>query len=123
MKSEVNSVAELPDTTNSAEFVVNDIDGVWKLWGIHPRWGPQWECLSEFKNGKLMKITGRVGDIFRISLSGFDYHIVTIDEKNSLREINHITFENFVYSISRKWYNILNNAGLFSQGLAEYETD
>jgi len=116
-------VAELPDINNTATFVVNDIHGVWKLWGIHPRWGPQWECLSEVKNGQLVKITGRVGDIFKINLSGFDYRFVTIDEKNSLREINHITFENFVYSISRKWYNILNNAGLFSHRLVENETD
>lgn len=116
-------MTELPDTNNPAVFVVNDINGVWKLWGIHPRWGPQWECLSEVKNERPMKITGRVGDIFKINLSEFDYRIVTVDEGNSLREINHITFENFIYSISRKWYNILNNASLFSQRLVERETD
>jgi hypothetical protein len=76
-------VAELPDTNNTAAFVVNDINGVWKLWGVHPRWGSQWECLCEVKNGQLVKITGRVGDIFKLNLPGFDYRFVTIDEKTA----------------------------------------
>ena len=38
--AEVSNVTELLDANKLASFVVDDINGLWKLWGIHPRWGP-----------------------------------------------------------------------------------
>ena len=77
---------------------------------------PQWECLSEVEDELRVKVTGKTGAIFKIRLPGLDYRFITIDENNSLKEINYIIFENFIYSIARRWHNILNNAGPFEHG-------
>ncbi len=115
-------MTELLDANKLASFVVDDINGLWKLWGIHPRWGPQWECLSEVEDELRVKVTGKTGAIFKIRLPGLDYRFITIDENNSLKEINYIIFENFIYSIARRWHNILNNAGPFEHGLIDNES-
>jgi hypothetical protein len=78
--------------------------------------------LSEVEVGQRVKVTGKTGDIFKISLPGMDYRFITIDENNSLKEINYIIFENFIYSIVRRWHNILDNVGLFKHGLLDIES-
>lgn len=108
--------------TNSKErlsFIIEGPQSVWKLRGIHPRFGPSWSRVTEDKGAGIHEITGFLGDIFKIYTSDFDYTFVTIAGGASLKEINYLVFEDFSYSISRRWYNILQNIGTFKGNLDE----
>ena len=94
-------------------FIIEGSKSVWKLQGIHPRFGPSWSRVTEDNAEGKHEIGGSLGDIFKIYTSDFDYTFVTIAEGASLKEINYIIFEDFSYSISRRWYNILQNVGTF----------
>ena len=100
-------------------FIIEGPKSVWKLLGIHPRFGPSWARVTKDNEGGTHEITGSLGDIFKIYSSDFDYTFVTIAEGASLKEINHIVFEDFTYSVSRRWYNILQNIGTFKGNLDE----
>jgi hypothetical protein len=100
-------------------FVVEGQSSVWKLSGVHPRFGPNWQLLTQGSEEEKQVVVGSVGDVFKIHLSDFEYTFVTIAEGAILKEINYIVFEDFVYSISRRWYNIVKNTGLFQGNLDE----
>ena len=100
-------------------FVVEGTSRVWKLSGVHPRFGPDWQRVTQNNEETKQVIAGSVGDIFKIHSSDFDYTFVTIAEGAILKEINYIVFEDFVYSISRRWYNIVRNTGEFQGNLDE----
>jgi hypothetical protein len=102
-------------------FIIEGPKSVWKLLGIHPRFGPAWAQVTEDDEDGTHEITGSLGDIFKIYSSDSDYTFVTISEGPNLKEINHIVFEDFTYSISRRWYNILQNTGTFKGNLDEFE--
>ena len=55
--------------------------------------------MTKDNEGGTHEITGSLGDIFKIYSSDFDYTFVTIAEGASLKEINHIVFEDFTYSV------------------------
>ena len=108
--------------TNSKErltFIIEGPKSVWKLQGIHPRFGPSWSRVTEANQERTHEITGFPGDIFKVYTSDFDYTFITIAEGASLKEINYIIFEDFSYSVSRRWYNILQNIGTFKGNLDE----
>ena len=98
-------------------FIIEGPKSIWKLLGIHPRFGPSWVRVTKANDEGTHEITGSLGDIFKIYSSEFDYTFVTIADGASLKEINHIVFEDFTYSISRRWYNILQNTGTFKGNL------
>lgn len=100
-------------------FIIEGPKSIWKLLGIHPRFGPSWARMTKDDEGGTHEITGSLGDIFKIYSSDFNYTFVTIAEGASLKEINHIVFEDFTYSVSRRWYNILQNIGTFKGNLDE----
>ena len=100
-------------------FIIEGPNNVWKLLGIHPRFGPSWGRVTQDNDEMTHKISGSVGDVFKIDSSDFDYTFVTIAEGAILKEINYIVFEDFAYSISRRWYNILKNTGTFKGNLDE----
>jgi hypothetical protein len=100
-------------------FLIEGSSNVWQLLGIHPRFGPNWALVTQDNGEKPHEIKGSVGDIFKIESSDFDYTFVTIAEGAILKEINYIVFEDFAYSISRRWYNILQNTGKFTDNLDE----
>ena len=100
-------------------FVIEGPNSVWKLLGIHPRFGPSWVRVTQENDEMTHEISGSVGDVFKIASSDFDYTFVTIAEGAILKEINYIVFEDFAYSISRRWYNILKNTGTFKGNLDE----
>jgi len=102
-------------------FIIEGPKSVWKLLGIHPRFGPTWTRVTEDDEEGAHEIAGFLGDIFKIYSSEFDYAFVTIAENESLKEINDIVFEDFAYSISRRWYNILRNTGTFKGNLDDDE--
>jgi hypothetical protein len=98
-------------------FLIEGSSNVWKLLGIHPRFGPNWALVRQDNREMPHEIKGSVGDIFKIESSDFDYMFVTIAEGAILKEVNYIVFEDFAYSISRRWYNILKNTGKFTGNL------
>jgi hypothetical protein len=100
-------------------FVIDGQSGVWKLSGVHPRFGPNWQLITQGDDKEKQVVVGSVGDVFKIHLSDFEYTFVTIAEDAILKEINYIAFEDFVYSFSRRWYNIVKNTGLFQGNLDE----
>lgn len=100
-------------------FLIEGSSNVWKLLGIHPRFGLSWAHVTPDTGGMTHEIKGSVGDIFKIESSDLDYTFVTIAEGAILKEINYIVFEDFAYSISRRWYNIQKNTGKFSGNLDE----
>lgn len=100
-------------------FLIEGSSNVWKLLGIHPRFGPSWALVTQDKGEEIHEIKGSVSDIFKIESSDFDYTFVAIAEGAILKEINYIVFEDFAYSISRRWYNILKNTGKFTGNLDE----
>jgi hypothetical protein len=65
------------------------------------------------------EISGSLGDIFKIYSSDLDYTFITIAEGASLKEIKDVVFEDFTYSVSRRWHNILQNIGTFKGNLDE----
>jgi hypothetical protein len=95
-------------------FSIEASSHVWRLLGVHPRFGPSWVLVTQDSREESHKIKGSIGDIFKIACSDFDYTFVTIAEGAILKEINYIVFEDFAYSISRRWYNILKNTGKFT---------
>jgi len=111
------------DATSSPKaefsFLIEGSSNVWKLLGIHPRFGPSWAHVAPHNDGMKHEIRGSVGDIFKIESSNLDYTFVTIAEGAILKEINYIVFEDFAYSISRRWYNIQKNTGKFAGNLDE----
>jgi hypothetical protein len=100
-------------------FVLEGSSSVWKLAGIHPRFGPNWTRVTGDNEELNQLLVGSVGDVFKIHSSDFEYTFVTIAEGAILKEINHIAFEDFVYGISRRWYNIVKNTGVFQGNLDE----
>jgi hypothetical protein len=100
-------------------FLIEGAQNIWKLIGIHPRFGPSWAHIIQSDEEITHKITGSVGDIFKIESSDLDYTFVSIAEGGILKEINYIVFEDFAYSISRRWYNVLKNIGVFKGNLDE----
>jgi hypothetical protein len=98
-------------------FLIEGSSNVWQLSGIHPRFGPTWTYVTQDKEERTHEIKGFIGDIFKIETSDFDYTFVSIVEGAILKEINYIVFEDFAYSISRRWYNILKNTGRFTGNL------
>jgi hypothetical protein len=110
-----------PSLKAELSFLIEGSSNVWQLTGIHPRFGPSWVLVAQDTGEKPHEIKGFVGDIFKIESSDFDYTFVTIAEGGILKEINYIVFEDFAYSISRRWYNILKNTGKFTSNL--YEDD
>jgi hypothetical protein len=113
---------EVEATNGSREklsFVIDGQSSVWKLSGVHPRFGPNWQPITQGGEEEKQVVVGSVGDVFKIHLSDFEYTFVTIAEGAMLKEINHIVFEDFVYSILRRWYNIVKNTGLFEGNLDE----
>jgi hypothetical protein len=109
------------DTTPSSKaelsFFIEGSSNVWQLLGIHPRFGPSWAHVTQDIGEMTHEIKGVIGDIFKIESSEFDYTFVTIGEGAILKQINYIVFEDFAYSISRRWYNILKNTGKFTSNL------
>lgn len=109
----------IPNPKAELSFLIEGPSNVWQLLGLHPRFGPSWTLVTQ-DNGEIThEIRGSVGDIFKIESSDFDYTFVTIAEGAILKEINYIVFEDFAYSISRRWYNILKNTGKFTGNLDE----
>jgi len=100
-------------------FIIEGPKSVWKLLGIHPRFGPDWARVTKENDEMTYEISGSMGDVFKIDSSDFDYTFVTIAEGAILKEINYIVFEDFAYSISRRWYNIQKNTGTFKGNLDE----
>ncbi len=107
------------ESREKLSFVVEGRSKVWKLSGVHPRFGPNWQPVTQGSEEEKQLVVGSVGDVFKIHLSDFEYTFVTIAESAALKEINYIVFEDFVYSISRRWYNIVKNTGLFQGNLDE----
>ena len=111
---------EVEATNRSREklsFVIDGQSVVSKLSGVHPRFGPNWQPMTQGNEAEKQVVIGSVGDVFKIHLSDSEDMFVTIAEDAILKEINHIVFEDFVYSISRRWYNIVKNTGLFEGNL------
>jgi len=106
-------VDTIPSPKAELSFTIEGFSNVWRLLGIHPRFGPSWALVTQDNREVTHEIKGSVGDIFKIERSDFDYTFVTIAEGAILKEINYIVFEDFAYSISRRWYNILKNTGKF----------
>jgi hypothetical protein len=109
----------IPSLKAELSFLIEGSSNVWQLSGIHPRFGPSWALVTQDTGEIPHEIKGSVGDIFKIESSDFDYTFVTISEGGILKEINYIVFEDFAYSISRRWYNILKNTGKFTGNLYE----
>ena len=85
-------------------FIIEGPKSVWKLLGIHPRFGPSWARVTKDNEGVRHEITGSLGDIFKIYSSDFDYTFVTIAEGASLKEINHIVFGYYSVSVAGTTY-------------------
>ncbi len=62
---------------------------------------------------------GALGDVFKVTTPEHGEQFVTIAENFTLKEINHIVFEDFTYSVTRRWYNILQNIGEFKGKIDE----
>ena len=103
----------IPSPKAELTFSIEGSSNVWRLLGVHPRFGPSWALVTQ-DNKEITQIKGSIGDIFKIASSDFDYTFVTIAQGAILKEINYIVFEDFAYSISRRWYNILQNTGKFT---------
>ncbi len=65
------------------------------------------------------EVEGILGDVFKLSTPEQDEQYVTIAENSTLKEVNHIVFEDFTYSVTRRWYNILQNTGTFRGQIEE----
>jgi len=107
-------VDSIPSPKAELTFSIEGSSNVWRLLGVHPRFGPSWALVIQDTGAITHEIKGAIGDIFKIESSDFDYTFVTIAEGAILKEINYIVFEDFAYSISRRWYNILKNTGKFT---------
>ncbi|MGZ4883720.1 MAG: hypothetical protein ACXV5C_00005 [Halobacteriota archaeon] len=103
----------MPSPKAELTFSIDGSSNVWRLLGVHPRFGPSWALVTQDNRAITHEIKGVIGEIFKIASSDFDYTFVTIAEGGILKEINYIVFEDFAYSISRRWYNILKNTGKF----------
>ncbi len=101
------------EAKTSKKFIVEGAASVSRLSGIHPRWGPHWLNIPVSSNEHTYEVEGVLGDVFRVSTPEHDEQYITIAEDSLLKEINYIVFEDFMYSITRRWYNILQNTGTF----------
>ncbi len=102
-----------------AKFIVEGATSVSKLTGIHPRWGPLWISISANNEEDTHEVEGTLGDIFRVTTAEHGEQYIAIAENSTLKEINHIIFEDFAYSVTRRWYNILQNIGTFKGQVEE----
>ncbi len=102
-----------------AKFIVEGATDVSRLSGIHPRWGPHWISVSANAQDNLHEVEGVLGDVFKVSTPEHGEQYITIAENLTLKEINYIVFEDFTYSITRRWYNILQNTGTFKGHIDE----
>ncbi len=103
------------------KFILEGATSVSKLSGIHPRWGPHWISIAPNVNENTHDVEGMLGDVFKVSTREHGEQYITIAENATLKEINYIVFEDFMYSITRRWYNILQNTGTFKGQIGEEE--
>ncbi len=101
------------------KFLVEGATSISKLLGIHPRWGPHWISIAVNVAEDAHEVEGTLGDIFKVSTPERDEQYITIAENSTLKEINYIVFEDFMYSVTRRWYNILQNIGTFKGQIEE----
>ena len=101
------------------KFILEGATSVSRLSGIHPRWGPYWMNVPADSNENTYEVEGLLGDVFRVSTPERGEQYITIAENSLLKEINYIVFEDFMYSITRRWYNILQNTGIFKGQIEE----
>ena len=101
------------------KFILEGVTSVSRLSGIHPRWGPHWISITANVNDNTHEVEGVLGDVFKVSTPEHRELYITIAENSTLKEINYIVFEDFTYSITRRWYNILQNIGPFKGQIEE----
>ncbi|MGZ4920321.1 MAG: hypothetical protein ACXV6L_08990 [Halobacteriota archaeon] len=101
------------------KFILEGATSVLRLSGIHPRWGPHWISIAANVNENTHEVEGTLGDVFKVSTAEHGEQYITIAENSTLKEINYIVFEDFMYSITRRWYNILQNTGTFKGQIEE----
>lgn len=99
-------------------FAIEGSKSVWKLSGVHPRWGPHWTRVKKNENQLEREIEASLGDIFKI-ISPRDERLIAVVEGAVLKEIDHVVFEDFMYSVTRRWYNILQNTGTFKEAVEQ----
>lgn len=103
------------------KFILEGATSVSRLSGVHPRWGPHWINITANVNENTHDVEGMLGDVFKVSTREHGEQYITIAENSTLKEINYIVFEDFMYSITRRWYNILQNTGTFKGQIGEEE--
>ena len=69
--------------------------------------------VAENENQVEREIEASLGDIFKILSPHDEDRIIAVAEGAVLKEVNYVVFEDFMYSVTRRWYNILQNTGAF----------
>ncbi len=112
-------MADVYNAKDSTKFIVEGATSVSKLLGIHPRWGPHWSTIAPAVTEDIHEVEGSLGDVFKVATLEHGEQYITVAENSTLKEINYIVFEDFMYSVTRRWYNILQNIGTFKGQIEE----
>src|SRR5665647_1248657 len=62
-------VDTIPSPKAELSFTIEGFSNVWRLLGIHPRFGPSWALVTQDNREVTHEIKGSVGDIFKIECS------------------------------------------------------
>ncbi len=103
------------------KVIVEGATSIARLSGIHPRWGPRWTNVAANMQSNTHEVEGVLGDVFKVSTPEQGEQYITIADNSTLKEINYIVFEDFMYSVTRRWYNILQNTGTFKGQIEDGE--